>query len=200
MSFFYYIYSALGALPDGVACALPIGAILVLSVLRVFKNKPRPYYALCALVHAAALALLLPRMTVGEALFCVSLNIIVNFPLSLLHKLKRPKRKKPDPLQAIVAECMEDPRPAPKDKPEKIVCFPQEEYRLSERDINLNHVIGLAEKLKRAKLSVGDRLEADNIYRTLLDYRAQNALTAEELSSLNGYLATLLKLAAKYAL
>ncbi len=89
---------------------------------------------------------------------------------------------------------------------EKVLCYTgdisqgEDDYRLSDENVSLNHALGIAYQLKRAKLAVGDRLEADAICRALNLYRAKNSLTGEEMQTLNGYLATLLKLMAKYSL
>lgn len=203
MSFYSYIFNLLRALPNAAACAIPPAAIFLLSAWHVIKPKHKLYAYFCAAVHIISLALYLPRMDVGEAFFCVSLCAAINIPLFFAYKLKRPKKKKSNPIEEVARECLSDGarRVESKFKQEKILCFGGgEDYSLKEEEINLNHVIALAVKLKRAKLAVGDRLEADNIYRTLTSFRAKNNLTGEELSALNGYLSTLLKLTAKYSL
>lgn len=206
MSFYAYVFNLLRAVPDAVACALPPAAILLLSVWHAVKPRHRPYAMLCAAVHIFSIALYAPRMELGEVFFCAALCAAVNIPLFFACKLKRPKKKKENPVEEIARECLSEGarRVESKFKQEKILCFGgaqgDERYDLKEEEINLNHVISLAVKLKRAKLAVGDRLEADNIYRTLTAFRAKNNLTGEELSALNGYLSTLLKLTAKYSL
>jgi len=206
MSFYLYLYNWLRALPNTIACAAPLCAIVLISVWHAIVKKHKLYAALCALIHIAAFVLYLPRMELIEAFFCAALGVITNFPLAFAYKLNRPKKKKGDKIEEIARECLSDgaKRVESKFKQEKILCYTGEadgeRFNLKEEEINLNHAIGLAVKLKKAKLAVGDRLEADNIYRTLTSFRAKNNLTGDELSALNGYLATLLKLTAKYSL
>lgn len=207
MAFYYYIYAALKALPDWAACAFPIAAVAALSVWHALKKRRRAYVVLCAAVHAVSLALYLPRMEIGEALFCLSVCVFLNIPLAFLYKIKRPAHGKKNAVEELAKECITESaaRAESKFKQEKILCYTEAEqtdevYKLDDEGVSLNHAIGLATKLKRARLAVGDRLEADNIYRILMDFRAKNNLTGEEFSSLNGYLSTLLKLAAKYSL
>lgn len=207
MAFYYYIYAALKSVPDWAACALPLAAIVALSVWHALKKRRKAYVVLCAAVHALSVVLYIPRMELGEAAFCLFACVFLNIPLAFIYKLKRPARKKKNAVEELTKECISESaaRVESKFKQEKILCYTQAEqtdevYKLDGEGISLNHAIGLAAKLKRARLAVGDRLEADNIYRILMDFRSKNNLTGEEFSSLNGYLSTLLKLAAKYSL
>jgi len=207
MAFYYYIYAAIKSVPDWAACALPVAAVAALSVWHALKKRHRAYAVLCAAIHVFSIILYLPRMELSEALFCVSACVFLNIPLAFLYRVKRPARDKKNAVEDLAKECITESaaRAEGKFKQEKILCYSGAEqtddvYKLDEEGISLNHAIGLATKLKRARLAVGDRLEADNIYRILMDFRAKNNLTGEEFSSLNGYLSTLLKLAAKYSL
>jgi len=214
MSFFYYLYGAVKSIPDAAACSIPPIAVILLSIWHAIKKRRGLYIALCALVHLVAAALYFPRMEVGEALFCLAAGAALNIPLALLSKIKRAGKKQADPIGSFAKECLNESAVRAEEKngtdgkfrQEKILCYTDSRaengntYSLDEEGISLNHAIGLATKLKRARLAVGDRLEADNIYRILMDFNAKNNLTGEEFSALNGYLSTLLKLTAKYSL
>lgn len=209
MSFYYYIYSALKALPDAAACAIPLALIAALSVWHAIKKRHKKYAVLCAAVHALAAVLYSPRMNLNEVLFCLAAGIFINIAAAFLCKIRRREKRKAPSFDDIARECVNEgaaEKPGGKSAPEKILCYPEGssysggEYNLNDEGISLNHAIGLATALKRARLAVGDRLEADNIYRILTEFRSKNNLTGEEMSALNGYLSTLLKLTAKYSL
>lgn len=91
------------------------------------------------------------------------------------------------------------------DRPQKVIVAGtlsdgNETYSLEKENVNLSHALGVAAALKRANLTVADRLETDAISRSLNLFRAKKNLSEEEVSALNGYLASLLKLMAKYSL
>lgn len=208
MSFYLYIYSAVKAVPDVVACAIPLALIAALSVWHAVKKQHKKYAVLCAAMHALAAVLYSPRMELSEVIFCLGIGIIINAAAAFLYKIKPREKKKTDPIEDMAKQCLSENQPKKDGKfsQEKILCYAESpayregEYNLDGEGISLNHAIGLATALKHARLAVGDRLEADNIYKILSEFRSKNNLTGEEMSALNGYLSTLLKLTAKYSL
>ena len=86
----------------------------------------------------------------------------------------------------------------------KVTCFPQAEEPDASRDagecgIRFSHVLSVLERLRAARLSPPDRLEADMVARRVESFRGRQ-LNAEETDILNDCLASLLRLSAKYSL
>jgi hypothetical protein len=76
---------------------------------------------------------------------------------------------------------------------------PCEEEACGEREIRLGHARELLGKVQSAPLTVGERLQTEEIGRILTLYHGKENWTARELCALNDTCAFLLKLSAKYA-
>lgn len=227
MSFYRFLFDRFLNLPDILLALFPIALLLAASVLfKIFKDRKK-YIFLCVVIHIFFASLALSSYEASFGFFFLSLNILINVLLYFLTKIPLKKREKKNKVEDFTKQFLKDsveeesfkaderaagfeedaagsrPSAFP---PRKILCGGsdmsdgEDVYKLSEEKVSLNHAIGVALQLKRAKLSVGDRLETDNIYKTLLLYRAKDELTKDEMSAMNGYLSTLLKLMAKYSL
>lgn len=188
--------------------------IVLAAVIARFKGRGVPFLKTFGALHILSFALLSLSFELSEAVFYQCAFILLSvavYPVSKRRE-KREKKKKENPVDAFAREYLaeesaNEEEPLPKSDGKKKILVGdggmsggEDVYRLDRERISLNHAIGVAQKLRRAKLTVPDRLETDGIYRTLMTFRAKNALSKEEISSLNGYLATLLKLMAKYSL
>jgi signal transduction histidine kinase len=67
------------------------------------------------------------------------------------------------------------------------------------REVQLGYAFEVLRKLRKAKLNERDRMETDVIQNMLTVYSAKERLSTEEAHTLNGYLASLLKLMAAYS-
>ncbi len=227
MSFYRFLFNRFLNLPDILLVLFPIALLLAASALfKIFKDRKK-YIFSCVVIHIFFASLAFSAYEASFGFFFLSLNLLVNVLLYLPTKIPLKKREKRNRTEDFAKELLKDsvetesfeaderaadcgeeragaqPSTFP---PRKILCDGsdmsdgEDVYKLSEERVSLNHAIGVALQLKRAKLSVGDRLETDNIYKTLLLYRAKDELTKDEMSAMNGYLSTLLKLMAKYSL
>ena len=102
----------------------------------------------------------------------------------------------------MAEECVEIPA-APIDqdvpaRPPMVRCFAGAEPVRIEKDVRLDHIYSVLERLKEMPLRPGDRLEAQKTGEMLDVYRAKGELSAEEADTLNDMLASLLKMMAKY--
>lgn len=222
MFFYSVIYNFLGKLPGFVPFAVFMAFMSVFAFVPFFRSDSKRYKNACAAAHVTAVILSAPQAE--NILFVIAVNVAVNFIFSLTGKIH--KRKKTDGVEEFTREFFNGKKDEPSFEPEvfpqkkdepsfkaeerfpqkKVLCYTEDvsrgedEYKLTDENISLNHAIGVALQLKKARLSVGDRLETDSIYKTLSLYRAKNSLSGEEMEILNGYLSVLLKLMAKYSL
>ncbi|MBQ8884923.1 MAG: hypothetical protein IJY62_00900 [Clostridia bacterium] len=75
-----------------------------------------------------------------------------------------------------------------------------DDYNMEEERLRLDFVRTLLQKLKKAPLSVGDRLEVNAVSQKITRYALQNRLTTEETRDLNDGFSLILKMSAKYSL
>jgi len=187
--------------------------LLLFAIYSRIKKSAQAYFAAEKIIHILFLAIFIMAYGSEKGIVALCALIICGKAIyRIIKPHKKREKKKKDPVGDFIKEYFEEEKAEEeKSQPEnkgkrKItagnggLASGEEVYFLDREKISLNHAIGVAEKLKRARLTVADRLEADNIYRTLLSYRAKNILTREEKSALNSYLSTLLKFMAKYSL
>lgn len=77
---------------------------------------------------------------------------------------------------------------------------PAADYDLEEEKLKLTHVRSLLASLKKAPLSMGDRLEVNGVSQKITRYALKNKLTSEETRDLNDGFSLLLKMSAKYSI
>lgn len=118
---------------------------------------------------------------------------------------KREKKRKKPRLPAAVADEEElasvpaAPESAPL-RPQKVRCFSEGARVYVDKDVRLEHIFSVLERLKEMPLGAGDRLESQKMEDLLRVYRAKTELSAAEADALNDILASLLKMMAKYDL
>ena len=162
-----------------------------------------------AAVYGAAASLL-------QFALCVALYGV----LALLCRDKKPKarkRRKAVP-EAYFTDDEEPPLPASAEKPRIVRCFsggaaesggeksPPRAFRSfgpaaparPAKDVRLDYVLSVAERLKELPLGAGDRLEAEKMSELLNIYHGKGDLAPAESQTLNDILAALLKMMAKY--
>ena len=136
----------------------------------------------------------------------VSILLTVYFALTLIRRtIARGKRKRKERLaRAEIARRME--YTLPQSENEYVRMRLQSALRVEKTDeegrwarVRLGYARVLLGKVKGAPLSVAERLQAEEMGKTLALYRGKEIWTAEELRGLNEVCATLLKLSAKYA-
>ncbi len=207
MIVYTFIYDAFSHIPSSALIAVCWAAIAVAgAVLAIFKKRA-VFFAVCSCANLIMLAHFLSVYPTSAALFFSLVNIFVNFFFIFLERINI-KKKKVNAVEEFTKQFLspKEEEKGMKIEQRKILCSTDsiaqegEEYSLKDENVSLNHAIGVALQLKKARLSVGDRLETDGIYRTLNLYRAKNFLSAEETNILNAHLSTLLKLMAKYSL
>ena len=85
-------------------------------------------------------------------------------------------------------------------RPQKVRCFSESARVCVDKDVRLEHIFSVLERLKEMPLGAGDRLEAQKMEEMLRVYRAKAELSAAEADAINDILASLLKMMAKYDL
>lgn len=116
---------------------------------------------------------------------------------------KREKEKKKPRLPAAAEEEEFVSAPAPESappRPQKVRCFSDGARVYVDKDVRLEHIFSVLERLKEMPLGAGDRLESQKMEDLLRVYRAKTELSAAEADALNDILASLLKMMAKYDL
>ena len=122
---------------------------------------------------------------------------------------KRRKKKTPSPEEFFEEEA---PLPPPVSgsaadnaapMPRLVRCFgsaPEQDAAPSRplKDVRLDYVLSVAERLKELPLGAGDRLEAEKMGGLLQIYKNKGELSPAEYRALNDVLAALLKMMAKY--
>ncbi len=207
MIVYTFIYDAFSHIPSAALIAVCWTAIAVAGAILAILKKRTVFLAICSCANLIMLAHFLSVYPTSAALFFFLVNIFINFFFIFLERINI-KKKKANAVEEFTKQFLspKEEEKGMKIEQRKILCSTDsiaqegEEYSLKDENVSLNHAIGIALQLKKARLSVGDRLETDGIYRTLNLYRAKNFLSAEETNILNAHLSTLLKLMAKYSL
>lgn len=122
-------------------------------------------------------------------------------------KKEKKKRSRPDPAEefdlgqepTFAAECSALPEKAAP-RPQKVRCYEDGGRVYVDKDVRLEHIFSVLERLKGMALGAGDRLEVQKMEELLRVYRAKAELSAPEADALNDILASLLKMMAKYDL
>ncbi len=202
MNVFESIYGWFASVPDFVPL-LVVPAALLLSALLFFFLGGRKYFGLAAAAEGLAGGALLAARDLSLALFYGALFALAAVLLRLLLLIPFKRKKREEEREEAMYEKFrlplgEAPMPA---APSKVCCFETDMPVASaeESGARLTHAGELLERLKRAKLSPSDRLEAESLTRMLAGFGGR-MLTEEELRSLNDCLARTLKLTAKYKL
>lgn len=116
----------------------------------------------------------------------------------------RPREKKvgrKSKIEPFAAEEEEiSPPSAPAPKPQKVCCFTDSARVYVDKDVRLEHIFSVLDRLKEMPLGAGDRLEMQKMDDLLHIYNAKTELNAAEADALNDILAALLKMMAKYDL
>ncbi len=182
------------------------------------RSKSWFLYLCCA---CCALSVWFAVFSLGDAAVVGAASAFAAFALSLglygalclfgrQKGAKKPKRKKRAPLPEEFLE--EEPAPQtvrPEQgaggRPQFVRCFgssPGESEREAPprplKDVRLDYVLSVAERLREMPLGAGDRLETEKMSELLQIYRNKGELSAKECETLNDMLAALLKMMAKY--
>lgn len=194
----------------------PLAAFAVWFVLLLvcgnLRKKSRVWYVVAGDVCLfLLLALYLCRGDLQDAapvlalfLCAKAVYLLLYGALCLIPAQKRERKAKQKKPRAPVAETEEDtlsgPLPAAPARPQKVRCFSDDAHVTVEKDVRLEHIFSVLERLREMPLGAGDRLEAQKMEDILRVYRAKTELSATEACALNDILAALLKMMAKYDL
>lgn len=195
---------------------LPAVVFLPAFFLYLFCKKFRPRTkAWYPILGDVCLFLLLALFLVGgdaedvfpvlALLLCAKAAYLLLFgALCLIPAEKRPKQpKKRTPAEEEWSEITESAPPERRPescRPQKIRCFTDGACVRVDKDVRLDHIASVLERLKELPLGAGDRLETQKIEELFGVYRAKGELSAKEADTLNDVLASLLKMMAKYDL
>ncbi len=169
-----------------------IGSLLTAAFARFAFAAPAPSVWACAVAFALELAL--------YGALCL-------YRGRAPKEKKRKKKRRPalpeeffeeetSPSAASAAEAL--PSPEGEGKPRLVRCFAGAQEPRPLRDVRLDYVLSVAERLRSLPLGAGDRLEAEKMSDLLQIYQNKGALSREECAALNDILAALLKMMAKY--
>ncbi|MGN0822955.1 MAG: hypothetical protein ACI4NG_04205 [Candidatus Gallimonas sp.] len=212
MSDFLWFVEAAGRTPAWISLlAAPV--LSALSAVAFFLFGGRKFFSYtAAALGTAGFALVCCASELRVAFVWLALYLAESALLRLFLTAPAPRRAKEKRsrearvydkfhLDLIAGEETEKTPPrGQKDLPPKISCFTEEEtVDTEESGLRLAHVTELLEKLRRASLSAGDRLETDVLSRTIDGFRNRR-LTMSEVNTLTDCLASVLKLTAKYKL
>ena len=197
---------------------LPAAAFAVFFTLRVFcgriRRLPRAWYPLfcdaCLLAFAALFLAggeredlpLAAALVFAEKAATLALYALLFLPFPRKNAKPRAKRKKRVSAPEGAGECSGLPAApeAPSARPPMVRCFAGAQPVRIEKDVRLDHIYSVLERLNELPLRPGDRLETQKTGEMLDVYRAKGELSAEEAGALNDILASLLKMMAKYDL
>ena len=195
---------------------LPLAAFAVyfplLLCIGKVRQKSRVWYLvggdLCLFL---LLALYLCRGDLQDAAPVLALFLCAKVVYLLLYgavclvpaQKKEKTKKKPRLPAAAEEEELFAPPPVPESdppRPQKVRCYSEGARVYVDKDVRLEHIFSVLERLKEMPLGAGDRLEAQKMEELLRVYRAKTELSAAEADDLNDILASLLKMMAKYDL
>lgn len=193
---------------------LPAGVFLPAFFLYLFCKKVRPRTkAWYPILGDVCLFLLLALFLVGgdaedifpllALLLCAKAAYLILFgALCLIPAEKRPKKARKraaaEEKRAEITEAAPPERLPEPPRPQKVRCFTDGACVRVDKDVRLDHISSVLERLKELPLGAGDRLETQKIEELFGVYRAKGELSAEEADTLNDILASLLKMMAKY--
>ena len=207
--FLFCDLSALGLLFAPIA-VFAVWFVLLLTCGRL-RKKSRVWYVVvgdaCLFI---LLALYLCRGDLQDAAPVLALFLCAKVIYMLLYGAlclvpaqKKERKKKPTVPSAAEEEedlSLQPASSSPASRPQKVRCFSEDAHVVVEKDVRLDHIFSVLERLREMPLGAGDRLEAQKMEDILRVYRAKTELSAAEASALNDILAALLKMMAKYDL
>ncbi len=199
MKIFTDFVDLVAALPDAVSLlAAPLVAIVLAAILLPLRRRSL-FFKLSVLVGAIGFFLVCCKGELFVAfgylsLYAAEISVIALLPARSPKKKKDKKSKADEMFEKFYV-------PLEKETEEtqipKVNCFPDDEEFSDGGALQLSHAESLLEKLKTAKLTPTDRLEAEAISRRLGVLKSKR-LTRSELDELNDCLSSVLKLTAKY--
>jgi len=198
MKIFNDFVSLVAALPDAVSLlAAPVAAVVLAAILLPLRRRSL-FFKLSVLVGAIGFFLVCCKGELFVAfgylsLYAAELSVIALLP-ARSPKKKKDKKSKADEMFDKFYVPLEE---SEETKIPKVNCFPDDEEVSEDGALQLSHAESLIEKLKAAKLTPTDRLEAEAISRRLGVLKSKR-LTRSELDELNDCLSSVLKLTAKY--
>lgn len=198
--------------PDWVTLALLPALTLVAAVLFTLFGKRKLYFpvagvlwgvgACLAFCQAYALSRDTAAFAYAGLYFALSAALTLLFLCPRVKLKKKAKKSKADELyEKFHEELTEKPFTLQEKRPPKVCCFEEGlgGATAEESGARLAYADTLIERLRSEKLSAGDRLETEELARTLVRLRSK-PLTEAEINSLNDCLASVLKMTAKYKL
>ncbi len=205
MSVLFGLIEKIALLPDWLSLLGAPACLLISAIIaRLLRRKKWLPYLAC-FWGAVGFFLVCCEGESRAAFVWLGLYVLFTLPLLTAIASVRRKRNRASREQKMYEKfhvgLSEEP-PKEGERPPKVSCYFEEEEPLQDAEesgLHLAHVLELLEKLRGMNLSAADRLETDVISRHVEGYRRRK-LTSEELSTLNDYLATVLRLTAKYSL
>ena len=198
--------------PDWVTLALLPAFTAVAAVLFTLFGKRKLYFPAAAFLFGVGTFLAFcqtyafARDTAASAYaglyFALSAALPLLFLCPRVKLKKRAKKSKADELyEKFHEELTEKPFALKEKRPPKVCCFEEGlgGATAEESGARLAYADTLIEKLRAEKMSAGDRLETEELARTLARLRSK-PLSEAEMNSLNDCLASVLKMTAKYKL
>ena len=198
--------------PDWVTLALLPAFTAVAAVLFTLFGKRKLYFPAAAFLFGVGTFLAFcqtyafARDTAAFAYaglyFALSAALPLLFLCPRVKLKKRAKKSKADELyEKFHEELTEKPFALKEKRPPKVCCFEEGlgGATAEESGARLAYADTLIEKLRAEKMSAGDRLETEELARTLARLRSK-PLSEAEMNSLNDCLASVLKMTAKYKL
>lgn len=204
MDGFYAFYNWLSSLPGWVLVLCPVG-FLATGIVCVLYRKTALFLA-SAFVFGGLEGLLSVAVVGFErgvsviCLFLAEVGFLLLF-LCLPPRVKKEgKKSRADAIFERFYQPLEvvPPKPAEPEPLPKVTALTDPPAHREEDGLRLEYVEELLKKLRSCKLTAGDRLETDVITRSLGQLK-NGRLDAEQKALLNDYLASVLKLLAKYS-
>ena len=198
--------------PDWVTLALLPAFTAVAAVLFTLFGKRKLYFPAAAFLFGVGTFLAFCQtyafapdtaaFAYAGLYFALSAALPLLFLCPRVKLKKRAKKSKADELyEKFHEELTEKPFALKEKRPPKVCCFEEGlgGATAEESGARLAYADTLIEKLRAEKMSAGDRLETEELARTLARLRSK-PLSEAEMNSLNDCLASVLKMTAKYKL
>lgn len=192
MSFFHDVVSAFGAIPDWALLAVPSALVLYTLATALFGGRRAYPYVSFALIALAAM-LGAGRGAMADLVFtglCAFVGAVARLVLNLVPaavSVRQREAHAPQPADASAYTARLESAAV-----EAPVYIP-----ISQCNLDMVHAEEYLQRLRRAPLTAGDRLEVDVLAHSL-ESANRAALTPEELVRINESLAAMFKIAAKY--
>lgn len=213
MSTFWKAVDFLKDTPDWVTLALLPALTAAAAIMVTLFGRRKVYFSAAAFLYGVGVFLAFCQVRESNALrdaafayaglyLALSALLPLLFLCPHLKLKKRAKKSKADELYEKFREDLtEKPFTLQDKRPPKVCCFEESVGGVTaeESGARLAHAEMLIEKLRAEKLSAGDRLETEELARTLQRLKSK-PLGDGEMDSLNDCLASVLKMTAKYKL